>query len=170
MFCYFYQISSEAKVAYFLGLSELIIQKLLDSKHYKVIRTSIDKCWQWLESKEIDADDLFWYLENIDDTGIITLMQSEKDDKKLKVWICIGNALAYTIRLAYEHQGDQYLPATIEGVNEEETFNEFENNFNEITSVDTKRIKSDFLMHLVNYYLKDKKNTIAKQEILKVLN
>lgn len=64
--------------------------------------------------------------------------------KKLKVWICIGNALAYTIRQAYEYQGDNYFPATIEGVDTEETFKEFDKNFNEIVSSNAEQIKNNF--------------------------
>lgn len=166
----FNKISSDAKVAYFLGLSEIIIPKLLDSENYLAVRTSLNKCWEWLEYKKLEADDLYWYLENMDDTGIITLMQSEEDEEKLKVWICIGDAVAYTIRQAYEYQGDEYLPSTIEGVDIEETYEEFDKNFNEIMSSISDKIKNNFLEYLIKKHPQGIESKVVNHEVLKILD
>ncbi|MBC2118059.1 Imm6 family immunity protein [Listeria booriae] len=144
---YFGEINPNGQVALLLALSEKVSSKISNSKNFSIAREGLDACWKWLEEKEPVADDLYWYLENLDDTGILTVMQTEEDEVKLKAWICIADAVAFTIKEAYDFQGDKYLPATIEAV-DIDTVEEFDTNFDdiyELTSADKEKIIKYFL-------------------------
>ncbi|MNN39521.1 hypothetical protein D3C81_1535600 [compost metagenome] len=160
-------INSDAKVAFFLGLSEKVISKVSDSRNYSSLRAALNKCWEWLEHKIIEPDDLYWYLENLDDTGIVTLMQLEEDDD-VKIWICIADALAFTIRCAYEFKKDEYLPSTIEGVEVEETIEEFCNNFN-ASLENAVYITDSYLNHLIENYPNSKEDRLSREEVINIL-
>ncbi|WP_260450255.1 Imm6 family immunity protein [Listeria booriae] len=147
MLTYFGEINSNGQVALLLALSETVSSKISNAKNFSIAREGLDACWKWLEEKKTVADDLYWYLENLDDTGILTVMQTEEDEVKLKAWICIADALAFTIKEAYDFQGDKYLPATIEAV-DINTVEEFDTNFDdiyELTSANKEKIMKYFL-------------------------
>ena len=57
----------------------------------------LEQCWEWIQSKNVDADQLYFYLEDLDEKDIMTYMQVEKSEDNEAVWICIVNTLAYTI-------------------------------------------------------------------------
>ncbi|MBC1502177.1 hypothetical protein HB943_16365 [Listeria weihenstephanensis] len=143
----FERISSNGQVALLLVLSEKISSKISDSKNFAIARKGLDACWEWLEEQKIEADDLYWYLENLDDTGILTVMQTEEDNEKLQAWICIADAVAFTIKEAYDFQGDKYLPATIEAI-DIDTVEEFDTNFEDIYDLASANKEK-----IINYFL-----------------
>ncbi|WP_338780317.1 Imm6 family immunity protein [Metabacillus sp. FJAT-52054] len=127
----FENLSVDAKVVYLLSLSELIIGKISQSKGYGLVVESLERGWQWVKYRNIEASSLYLYLENMDDASIMTYMQFENDNQREKVWICYGNALAYIIWEAYQYEEEKYLPQTIESV-DFETVESFVTNFNEV--------------------------------------
>ena len=44
-------VSSEAKVAFLLTLTEKIMHKIENYKWYGLARRTMDMCWEWLEEK-----------------------------------------------------------------------------------------------------------------------
>ncbi|WP_051384790.1 Imm6 family immunity protein [Sporolactobacillus laevolacticus] len=100
----FDNLSVDAKVVYLLSLSELIIDNISQSEGFEVAVESLEKAWEWVKFKNIEAYNLFLYLENMDEKDILTYMQFEDDSARERVWICIGNALAYTIWEAYQYE------------------------------------------------------------------
>lgn len=127
----FESLSVDAKVVYLLILSDLIIDNISNSEGYKVAVESLEKCWEWLNNKNIKAYNLYLYLENMDEIDVMTYMQIEKDIYRERVWICIGNALAYTIWEAYQYEKEKFLPQTIESV-DYETIESFTTNFSQV--------------------------------------
>ncbi|WP_167629697.1 Imm6 family immunity protein [Listeria valentina] len=123
------KLQTEAKAVYFLGLCDTITPRLKQSKSYKYIIAALDSCWQWVIEKNVEADDLYFYLENLEDTGVLTLMQFPENEENLDVWVCVADALLFTIYCAYKYQGDEYLPETVESIDYEELFAEFQNHF-----------------------------------------
>lgn len=162
----FERINSDAKVAYVLGLCEKVINNLSDSKGFEEARDSLNACWEWLEKKEINADDLYWYLENVDDTGVITIMQLEENEDKINSWVCLGDAIAFTVKAAYEYQGETYLPATIEGV-DIDTIKELDNNFNKAYN-QGESFKCKLLDFLIDNYPKESNKKIKKYDIIQL--
>ncbi|MGG1219122.1 Imm6 family immunity protein [Priestia endophytica] len=127
----FNNLSVDAKVVYLLSLSESIIPNISQSAGYKIAVESLEEAWKWVKFKNIEAHNLYLYLENMDEQDIMTYTQLEDDCDKEKVWICIGNALAYIIREAYHYEKESYLPQTIESV-DDETIESFIANFKKV--------------------------------------
>ncbi len=127
----FNNLSEDAKIVYLLSLSDLIIDKISKSEGFEVAVEPLEKAWEWLKLKDVDASSLYLYLENMDETDIMTYTQLDNDRDNEKVWICIGNALAYTIWEAYQYEKDKYLPQTIESV-DYETVESFITNFEKV--------------------------------------
>lgn len=127
----FDNLSVDAKVVYLLSLSELVINKISKSEGYEVAVESLEKCWEWVKFKNVEAYQLYLYLENIDETDVMTYMQFEEDTDRERVWICIANALAYTIWEAYQYEKEKFLPQTIESV-DYETVESFVLNFSQV--------------------------------------
>lgn len=127
----FYNISADAKVVYLLSLSDLIIDNISDSEGYELAIEALKKCWEWVRFKNVKADDLYHYLENMDETDVMTYMQMEDNADNERVWICLANALAYTIWEAYNYEKQKYVPQTIESV-DDETIESFISNFRQV--------------------------------------
>ena len=80
----FNNLSEDAKVVYLLSLSDLIIDKISKSEGFEVAVESLEKAWEWLKFKNIDASNLYLYLENMDETDIMTYMQLDNDEDNEK--------------------------------------------------------------------------------------
>lgn len=115
----FDSLIEDAKAVYLLVLCDLIVDRISCSVGYDVVVEALEKCWEWIQSKNVDADQLYFYLENLDEKDVMTYMQLEKSKNNEAVWICIANTLAYIIRAAYQYAEETYMPETIECVNDE---------------------------------------------------
>ena len=102
-----------------LTLCKILMKKIEKCEGYEIVIEAIEKCWEWVESKNVAADTLYFYLENLDEKDIMTYMQIDKSEDNEPVWMCIANALAYIIRTAYQFEGQVYMPETIECVDDE---------------------------------------------------
>ena len=107
------------QTTFLMSLTDLIIDDIKCSQGYSSAIEAVKKCWDWIKYKSVCADDLYDYLENIEDTGVLTYLSLEKDPHREKVWICIGNSLAYTIWAAYKYENQKHRPQTIECVDNE---------------------------------------------------
>lgn len=127
----FDNLNADAKIIYLLSLSDLIIDNISSSDGYNVAVESLEKCWEWVRFKNIEADNLYHYLENTDEIDVMTYMELEDNINNERVWICIANALAYTIWEAYQYEKEEWFPQTIECV-DYETIESFVENFNQV--------------------------------------
>lgn len=127
----FNSLSEYAKVVCLLSLCDLILDKITNSNGYDVVVEALDKSLEWLYSKKVNADQLYFYLENLDEKDIMSYMQLEKYADNEPVWLCIANALAYITRIVYQYEEEAYMPETIECVNDE-TVKSFFLNFHKI--------------------------------------
>ena len=57
-------------------------------------------------------------MENLDEYGILTFMELDKETDSL-VWSCIANYFALICYHLYQQSGEKYLPQTIESVDED---------------------------------------------------
>lgn len=55
----FYNLCVDAKIVYILSLSDLIINNISNSDGYKVAVESLEKCWEWVKFKNIEAYNLY---------------------------------------------------------------------------------------------------------------
>ncbi len=145
----FNDLCREARIVYLLSLCDLITKDILQSKGYPIVHEALEKCWKWVRDKNIEAHELYLYLENMEEKDVLTYMQFESDPHKEKVWICIGDALAYIIWEAYQYEGEEYLPQTIESV-DIETIDDFIRNFKEVYP--NSNLAEKLLYQLVMWY------------------
>ena len=143
----FEQFNDDNKVLLVVLLANTVIQHLSKSEGYKITEDSLTKCLEWLITKDITAYNLYLYLENMDYTSVLHYMSKEKDCEKLKYWNCVSNALAYTIRKAYEFEKAHDFPQTIECV-DNKTIEEFILN---ITKIHDFTLVKDFIDYLIKF-------------------
>ena len=110
------KLDNEKKSVFLLALMELIIDLLSPSEGYDIAKKSLNSCWEWVETKSISADELFFFLENVDENDVMSYMDMESDEIRVIVWQCLAAAMSYTIWCAYSYEKKEYMPETIEGV------------------------------------------------------
>lgn len=52
----FYGLLEEAKEVYLLTLCDLIVNRITLSSGYEIVVKAIEKCWDWVRTKNVDAD------------------------------------------------------------------------------------------------------------------
>lgn len=114
------RITIRARVAFYLAIAQKSFEELSkDDKGYLNASEALDQCWSWLEGKDISGDELCEYLENERDTGLMVYSSFvEGDPVKEPIWITIITALMYTIWQAYQVKKEEFLPESIEQVDE----------------------------------------------------
>lgn len=168
MFTKVTQLPSVAQVAYLLALSEKIIQKLSGSNGYEKALEALKACWDWVETKRVSGDCLYAFLDTIDETGLLILMQLEEDATKQRVWNCVVSAISYTTWKAYQERGEKHLPAPIEEVDEDlilyfiEEFHAIGNRY--------KKISDKLLQFLLTQYLKENNRVVHRESMISVVN
>lgn len=164
----FNRMSEEAKEVYLLVLCELLIEKISNSDGYEIVVEALERCWEWIKSKNVEADELYVYLENLDEEDIMTYMQLDKNKVNEPVWICMANTLAYIIRDAYQYEKQVYMPETIECV-DDETVQSFMYNFAKTFTDDTFGDKLLEYM-LMNYSEKNSNQSVDVYKIKQFVN
>ena len=115
----FEKLSDDEKCACLIALCESILPKLAGLGGAKFASDVLEKCRQWLESRNVEADYLYSLLESEDDICVFQFLANEKDSEKENVLQCLSTALSYIILLAYRFENQVYLPEPIECVDSE---------------------------------------------------
>jgi hypothetical protein len=116
----FKDLDTDKQIAFLLGLSEMIANVLSTSPNYKDVTHALDVCWKWFETKQISGDEIYSLLDDgTEINGLFMQMQDETDDEMELVWGCIVDAVSFTNWRAYQIEGEEYLPAPIENVDED---------------------------------------------------
>jgi hypothetical protein len=118
------KLSSDEKVAYLLTLTEKMMHQTEKYHWYGLARRAMDMCWEWLEEKKHHADELYLRLDNEDGDGLIHIegvafVDDQPDPQEEAMWFCVTTALAYVTSQAYEYEREEYVPQTVELVDEE---------------------------------------------------
>ena len=114
------KISIKARVAFYIAIAEKLFEQVNQNvSGYTQAREALDHCWSWLEGKAITGDELYEYLENEQDTGLMVFGYYFKNDPiNEPIWKIIITSLMYNIWQAYQIENERYLPQTIEDVDE----------------------------------------------------
>lgn len=104
---------------FLLLLSDGVANILTTSVNYGAVKNTLQACWEWLEYKRYPADDIYNLLDDgTEETGLFMLMQDETEERKELAFGCIVDAVSYTNWKAFQNEGQEYLPAPIENVDE----------------------------------------------------
>jgi len=129
-------ISQDAKVAFFLLLSDELIDFLEDTEHYSKTKEYLNLYWKWFSGENVAEDDLYFCLENNNETGVANFMFSESDDSKIGVWSCLCDAFGYISLVAYQQACAQNVPQPLE-CGESEVIADFLVNFGKLHEIST---------------------------------
>ena len=145
-------INKNAKMAFYLFLSDKIIELLNDSDKYTVAKKYLNLCWQWLNEKNVKADELYACLEPLDEeeeTGIANFMCIETNTQYMKIWSCLCDAFGHIALEAYKFEGASFVPQPLE-CPESEIIEDFLENFKQL--YENSDIADRLLDYLVEYY------------------
>jgi len=122
-------------------------------------------CWEWVEEKKYSGDELYLMLDNEDDGGVSIYELFTDDPQQERIWLCIIDAIAYTIWQAYKHENDEYLPQPIETV-DDDTIDEFMTNIRKIHGYN-ENWESILKQYLLDHYSPESSNKkIFRSEIM----
>jgi len=153
-------IERKKQVAFYLGLSENIINLLKNSEFYKDARKALDLCWKWFESKQVSGDEIYTLLDDgTEFNGLFIQMQMDEDEANEAIWECVVAAISFVNKEAYESEKALYLPAPIENV-DEELINHFLENYSLIDG-DNKSTEEDFLRYLIKSEVNNKSDVMS---------
>lgn len=143
------KISIEARVALYLSIAEKTF-KLVDvsDERYKHGREALDKCWEWVENGNVNADDLYELIDNGECTGVSEYGMKEVEYQRKVMWYTLVDAIAYTSWQAYNRENYTYIPQAIEGIEEDGIDNFIKN------ATDTKKFNIDDIDDLKEFLLK----------------
>jgi hypothetical protein len=85
--------------------------------------------------KKHEGIELYLMLDNEEDKGVALYEQFTDDPHQETIWICVIDAIAYTIWQAYQYENQKYLPQPIETV-DNDTIGEFMSNIRKINGYD----------------------------------
>jgi len=120
---YFGQLSSLDKLAICLLLAEKGFDKIKGDDSYKASINSLSVVWGWLADEGVAADDIYSCLENEHDTGLAVYEYEAKRDPLLSTELrSIIIAVSFGAWLAYQKEGQKYVPPAIEEVDENTAF------------------------------------------------
>jgi hypothetical protein len=160
-------LSSDGQVAFLLALSNKIVDIISTSVGYEQAKEALEVCWSWVEKKNVTGDNIYEYLDNEDETGLVIQMQFEEDGRRVNVWNCIVDAIAFTSWKAYQHDGEKHLPAPIEEV-DEDLIDHFLTAFHAVDSSNA-QITERLVNYLLENYPTENSNPIVKNEIMKAI-
>ena len=140
-------ISQNAKIAFFLILSDELIDFLEGTEHYFKTKEYLKLYWKWFSDKDVIANDLYYCLENLDETGVANFMFSETDDRKIGVWSCLCDAFGHISFVAYQQEGAYSVPQPLE-CSESEVIADFLMNFRKLHKI------SNLADELLDYFIR----------------
>lgn len=166
------KVNIDAKAAYFLALSEKVLDKLTEFDWFPTARKSMDLCWEWIEEKKYSGLDMYIEIDDEDEGLFVvtTLIDpfSGNSQAESAFW-CVLDAVSYTIRRAYIYDEEENkVPQPIEPVNDENTPDEF---MEEIRKVEG--YQEEWAEHLKQYLIENypagSKKKIKREELLKLI-
>lgn len=108
----FSSLTDVEKVIFFLGLSEKVLSVFSQKEEQIFAQEVINKCWEWVKSKENIGDILYNLLDD-EENGITIIQEMSVNEVDVIAWNCIIDAVAYTSRKAFEKEGVKYYPEPI---------------------------------------------------------
>ncbi len=115
-------LTLKAKACFIMLLAEQAykeIDKSIDG--IGVARNALDSAWQWLGGANVDEDNFYTYIENVNDTGLYfygSILKKENIHLS-NLFNVILISIMYTSSQIYKASGCKYVPQTLEEVDDE---------------------------------------------------
>lgn len=160
----------------FTGNMKVVLGIVISEKVFKVIdendnryaegREALDKCWVWVEDREIGGDDLYEIIDNAECTGISEFSEKEDNLNIARVWSLLVDTVAYTSWAAYMKENTKYLPQMLDGIEEESIIVLIE------SALETGFISQEevniIMKQVLQYFKLVMGNSVDKKEMIKI--
>jgi hypothetical protein len=119
------KVKMDAKAAYYLALSEKILNNLTPyNDWYQIVKETMDLCWMWVEEKKVSGCDLYMEVDDEDEglfvIGIIETDPFQGDLQAESAFWCVFDAVCYTIWSGFKFDKmENELPQPMESINDE---------------------------------------------------
>jgi hypothetical protein len=142
-------VTIRARAALYLAVTENLFGAInQEDKGYVQARKGLDLCWMWVEGEKVEADSVYEYLTNEDDVDVLSTASATEDLIKSPAWDTTVTALYYVIWQIYQAEGERYLPADVDEVNEEIIYDHLSN------AKKSERFQENQFEYLKKYLLK----------------
>lgn len=113
-------LQREVKIAFVLTVAEKVFSRISKyDERYREARNALDKCWLWVESHAVSAEELYELIDNREFTGISEFAEDEEDLHVARLWVLLVDAVAFTSWYAFKHENVKYLPQSLEGISDD---------------------------------------------------
>ena len=160
-------INRSAKMAFYLLLSDIIIEMLNDSDKYIVTKEYLNLCWQWINEKNVEADELYSYLESEKELCVLNFMSSETNVQRIKAWSCLCYVVGHIALEAYKFEGAKFVPQTLE-CPEDEIIEDFLENFKQLYQ--NSDLADRLLEYLAEHYPASNDNEVDIESLRRLVN
>ncbi|MBH8602066.1 Imm6 family immunity protein [Thermoactinomyces sp. CICC 23799] len=166
------KVNMDAKAAYYLVLSEKVLDKLAGYDWFSTVRKSMDMCWEWTENKK--GDSYLMYLELADEDKGFYIIGLEYDDfeegsQEEFIYWCLFLAVSYTVKQALLFEKREHeAPQEIQPIDDEYMEKAFMQNIRKVNGC-----QEEWFKRLKEYLLKnhpagsDKEN--QREELLRLI-
>jgi hypothetical protein len=167
-------VSEDAKAAYYLSLTEKVLDKISHYEWFHHVKETMNMCWSWIEERTCSGYDLYERLDDEElETGLFSIHMNEvdaglDDDEDELVFFCVIDAVAYTVWQAYKYEEKGYVPQAIEVVSDEFTDGEFMRKICQINDYQeewSERLKN----YLLENYPAGSDRKIRREELLRLI-
>lgn len=114
----FFDLNTERKLAFYIGVSEKCITLEEDEYKYEVIKNALDYCWEWLINQKYDGEFFYELLDN-EENGITVISEMIDNEIENAIFNCVIDTIAFTSRVAFDKNNAKYYPEPIALVDDE---------------------------------------------------
>lgn len=104
------------KVVLLAYIGEKIVANMnVEKEEYPKIRGAIDFCWKWIESKQVDEERIYEFLDDEDEDDLVGYMlyaNNEKDKKEYAVILGVVSYVSLNILINNKSPIPQFLLGT----------------------------------------------------------
>jgi len=114
----FFDLNTEKKLAFYIGVSEKCITLEENEYKYEVIKNALDYCWEWLINQKYDGEFFYELLDN-EENGITVISEMIDNEIENAIFNCVIDTIAFTSRVAFDKNNAKYYPEPIALVDDE---------------------------------------------------
>lgn len=111
------KLEQKNKCIFAIKLAEKAALYLQECNVISLINEATETSWKWVRTEDNLGEVLYRFLDN-EENGFTLCQEMEEDEKNIRAWDCIIDAIAYVSKAAYEKEGVKYFPEPIEIVDD----------------------------------------------------
>ena len=138
-----------------------------EMKEYGKVKEALDFCWNWIENKEADIDNVYNFLDDPEEDDLVFCVISAKDEKEKKALEIILGVVSY-ISLSMLEREKEPIPQFLEEID----MHYFDSIVADAITLNIIDDKKKLVDKITSYYQTDiiqEKKDIRKNDIMKIV-